>query len=116
MNHMGPLVRCFIAIRLPESAPTKLQEAQMTIKRKAATDVCRWNSPNEMLLTLCGLGEQQWETVKRAVGAVGPVCAKYPPLNLRLEGLLGLPNNNQPRFAAVGVTGDLDTLKRLREE
>ena len=86
------------------------------IKRKAATDVCRWNSPNEMLLTLCALGEQQWETVKRAVGAVGPICAKYPPLNLKLEGLMGLPNNNQPRFAAVGVAGDLEALKKLREE
>jgi len=88
----------------------------MQIKRKAATDVCRWNGPNEMLLTLCALGEQPWEAVKRATGTVGRICAKYASLNLKLEGLLGLPNNNQPRFAAVNVTGDLDALKRLREE
>ena len=88
----------------------------MQIRRKAATDVCRWNGPNEMLLTLCALGEQQWQTVQRANGVIGPICAKYPPLSLRLEGLIGLPNNNQPRFVSAGVAGDVDVLKNLREE
>ena len=116
MNHMGPLVRCFIGIRIPDSFWPKLQETQMQIRRKAANDVCRWNGQAEMLLTLCALGEQQWQTVQRASGAVGPICAKYAALTLRLEGLQGLPNNNQPRFVYVGVAGDTDALRRLREE
>src|SRR3954466_8428126 len=103
MNHMGPLVRCFIGIRIPDSFWPKVQETQMQIRRKAANDVCRWNGQNEMLLNLCALGEQQWEMVKRGSGAIGPICAKYPALNLRLEGLIGIPNNNQPRFVAVGI-------------
>lgn len=113
---MGPLVRCFIGIRIPESFWPKLQETQMQIRRKAATDVCRWNGQNELLLTLCALGEQQWEMVKRASGVLGPICAKYPPINLKLEGLHGLPNNNQPRHVGLNVTGDLDSLRKLREE
>ncbi|MEA2551885.1 MAG: 2,3-cyclic 3-phosphodiesterase [Fimbriimonadaceae bacterium] len=113
---MGPLVRCFVGIRIPHSFWPKLQETQMQIRRKTVQDVCRWHSQPELLLTLCALGEQQWDMVKRATTVLGPVCAKYPSLNLQLEGLQGLPNNNQPRFVAVGVTGDVDALKRLREE
>src|SRR5438270_7062226 len=105
---MGPLVRCFVAIRIPDSFWPKIQETQVQIRRKAANDVCRWSTQNDILLTLCALGEQQWETVKRASGVIGPVCAKYPALNLGLEGLQGLPNNNQPRYVAVSVVGDID--------
>jgi 2'-5' RNA ligase len=116
MNTMGPLVRCFVAIRIPDPFWAKVQETQVAIRRKAANDVCRWNSQNDIMLTLCALGEQQWESVKRASGAIGPVCAKYPALNLGLEGLIGIPNANQPRYVAVGVVGDVDPLRRLREE
>jgi 2'-5' RNA ligase len=115
-GHMGPLVRCFIGIRIPDSFWPKLQETQMQIRRKAATDVCRWNNQNELLLTLCAIGEQQWGMVQRAVTVLAPVCARHSILNLRLEGLMGMPNNNQPRFVAVGVAGDVDPLRRLRED
>lgn len=115
-NYMGPLVRSYIAIRIPESAFPKIQELQNVIRRKSASDACRWSGPNDLILMLCALGEQQWDMVKRAAGALGPICAKYPPLTLNLEGLQGIPNNNQPRYATIGITGDLDALKRLREE
>jgi len=113
---MGPLVRCFIGIRIPHTLWPKIQETQVQIRKKAATDVCRWSGQNDILLTLCALGEQPWDMVQRAVGAIRPVCDRYAPLNLNLEGLQGIPNNNQPRYVAVQAGGDLDALKRLREE
>lgn len=115
-DYMGPLVRSYIAIRIPESIWPKIQETQNLIRRKSASDACRWSGQNETILILCALGEQQWEMVKRASTVLGPICAKYPPLNLNLEGIQGIPNNNQPRYATLNVTGDLDNLKRLREE
>lgn len=113
---MGPLVRSYVGIRIPDGAWPKLQETQMVLKRKSASDVCRWSSQADMMLPLCAIGDQPWERVKWAAAQVAPVCAKYPPLNLKLEGLQGIPNLNQPRYVAIGITGDLDTLKRLREE
>lgn len=115
-DYMGPLVRSYVAIRIPDAVMPKIQELQNVIRRKSASDACRWPGPNDMILILCALGEQQWDMVKRASGVLGPICAKYPPLTLNLEGVQGLPNNNQPRYATINVTGDLDGLKRLREE
>ena len=113
---MGPLVRCFIGIRIPDSFWPKVQEAQVELRKKGGTDVARWHSQGEMLLTLCALGEQPWDMVKRATSVLGPICAKYPALNLKLDGYIGIPSNNQPRHVAVGVGGDTDALRRLREE
>src|SRR5258708_26193093 len=97
---MGPLVRSYVAIRIPDSAWPKIQETQNLIRRKSASDACRWSGQNEIMLSLCALGEQPWDMIKRATTALGPICAKYPALTLNLEGLQGLPNNNQPRYAA----------------
>lgn len=113
---MGPLVRCYVGIRIPDTFWPKIQEVQMMIRRKSATDVTRWAGQNEMQLMLCGLGEQPWDMVKRATSVLGAICAKYPPLNLRLEGLAGIPNNNQPRYVAVNAGGDIEKLCYLREE
>lgn len=113
---MGPLVRCHVAIRLPQSIFPKIQETQMNIRRKSSTDVSRWNSPDEMVLTLCALGEQGWDRVKQSVALIGPICARYPAMHLKLEGVMGLPNNNQPRFVAAGVAGDTERLLLFREE
>lgn len=88
----------------------------MMLRRKSATDVTRWAGQNEMLLMLCGLGEQPWDMVKRATSVLGAIAGKYAPLNLKLEGLTGIPNNNQPRYVAANVGGDVEKLCFLREE
>jgi 2'-5' RNA ligase len=88
----------------------------MQIRRKSASDASRWNGQGDMMINLCTFGDQPWEMVKRATGVIGPICAKYAPLNLKLEGVVGLPSQNQPRIAALAVGGDVDGLKRLREE
>lgn len=113
---MGPLVRCYVGIRIPPTFWPKIQETQLNVKRKTVMDVSRWIGQNEILLSLCNLGEQQWDMVKRATSVLGPICAKAAPLNLRLEGLQGLPNNNQPRYVAANVQGDVQRLRILREE
>ena len=68
------------------------------------------------MLPLATLGEQPWESVKRATTALRPICLARPPLKLRLEGLAGLPNNNQPRYVVVNVGGDDEALRALQAD
>ena len=113
---MGPLVRCFVGFRIPQEFWPKIAETQMTIRKKSMSDAARWNSASELMLPLATLGEQPWEMVKRATSVLRPLCLSKAPLQLKLEGVVGLPNNTQPRWVAIKVAGDEAGLRQLQAE
>jgi 2'-5' RNA ligase len=113
---MTPLVRAIVAIKIPLEFGLRIQEIQMNIRRKAMSDQVRWNQMAEIMLPILAMGEQPPERVIQATTVIGPICRRYQPFRIRLEGLIGLPNNTQPRYVGFNVTGDVEQLCLMREE
>ena len=102
---MIELARLTIGVRLPASFTPTLQELQTTIRRKAIVDM-RWVAHTEFILPLIILGEVSPGVLPRLEATISEVCAKSQPIHLNLKGLVGLPNQVQPRYACVGLEGD----------
>lgn len=103
---MIELARLSLGVKLPPSFTAPLQELQTTIRRKAIVDM-RWVAPSEFILPLVTLGEISPGILPRLEMTLSEVCAKATPITLTLKGLVGLPNQVQPRYACVGLDGDL---------
>lgn len=106
MKNMIELARLTIGVKLPASFTPTLQELQTTIRRKAIVDM-RWVAPTEFILPLLILGEVSPGVLPRLEASLSEFCAKAPPIHLVVKGLVGLPNQVQPRYACVGIEGDV---------
>jgi 2'-5' RNA ligase len=113
---VAELNRCWLGHPLPRPLLEKIKEAQMQIRRRAGSDAVRWLSPGEVALLLVSLGEIADASVLRVQGIVDQVAKRHAPLSLRLEGAGGSPNVTMPKSAWIGVHGDTDRLKALRED
>src|SRR2546421_11617611 len=113
---MDALNRTFIAIRVPLSLLPKIAEVQQTIRYRAGADVVRWIPNPELQIVVMALGEVSLPSLEQIQRIIGPMMGTFPPLKLALEGLVGSPSNLQPRFIAVGVTGDVPALTNIHNQ
>lgn len=112
---MDALNRCSVVIRIPADLQADLAEMQSQIRRRAGADLVRWTPATELVLTLVSLGEISVGQVAQVASTLGSVVSGFGTLNLQLEGLGGSPNNLQPRFLWVGVSGDVPRLAELQQ-
>ncbi|MEW6142717.1 MAG: RNA 2',3'-cyclic phosphodiesterase [Chloroflexota bacterium] len=111
---MSELIRCFVAIELPE--PVKAEMAGIQAKFKAARmDFLRWVGPSGIHLTLKFLGEVSHERVPEMVKAIEESVQGIQPFTLQLDQVGVFPNPRQPRVLWVGVGGEFSVLKTLQE-
>lgn len=113
---MDALNRCWLGFPLPPEFRELVAEAQGTIRRKAGSDAIRWRSPGDLAVLLVSLGEVSPSTISLLEQAVRPVAGRHAPISLRLEGAGGSPSLTMPRSAWLGILGEVDALKSLREE
>ena len=96
--HVEELNRCFVGIRLPQEAQTKLADVQLAIRHKAGSDVVRWSNPSELQIILLPLGELLVARVHQVQLILPSVAAQFRPFEITIEGLGGSPSALQPRF------------------
>ncbi len=108
------MIRTFLAIELPRKIIEGLGEEQARwISRAPAL---KWVRPERIHLTLKFLGEIPGKRVDQVVETVRGCCSRNPAFALALKGSGVFPNPRYPRVLWVGVTGDLDILKRLHAD
>lgn len=110
---MSELIRCFVAIELPE--PVRAELAGIQAKFKALRmDFLRWVEPSGIHLTLKFLGEVPQERIPELVKAVEESVRGVLPFTLQLDQVGVFPNPRQPRVLWVGVGGEVSVLKTLQ--
>lgn len=103
-------MRCFIALDLGEAVHARV--AQVVEREREGVDA-KWVRPEGMHLTVVFLGETEAEKVPSILATCQAVAARYPRLNLSLEGAGTFGASTHPRVLWVGVTGAINPLQAL---
>jgi len=99
------MIRCFLAIDLPESLRPGLALVQGELK-KAQADV-RWVPPGNIHITLKFFGNVTDAEVPAIINAAREVAAGQAPLTLKVTGAGAFPSVRSPRVVWLGLGGDL---------
>jgi 2'-5' RNA ligase len=99
-------LRSFIAIELPDTAKSALENIQRGFG-KCGADV-RWVNAENIHLTLKFLGNIKEEMVDDIVGIIESACSLINRFELKIKGLGMFPNSRSPRVLWVGISGGGD--------
>ncbi|MGC8849470.1 MAG: RNA 2',3'-cyclic phosphodiesterase [Candidatus Bathyarchaeia archaeon] len=107
------LVRCFIAVDVYDHA---LKESILEVQRRLESLDAKFTfvDPEKMHLTLKFLGEVSDSKIGEIKESLGDL--KFPPFDLRLEGVGVFPNPNRPRVIWIGVSEGADEISKLAEK
>ncbi len=108
-------IRAFIAIAVPPAIVEDLRTVQTEVGSKLRSDGVRWTGSEHLHLTLRFLGEVRTARLKELIVAMERACEDLSPFRLVLEGIGCFPDVNRPRVIWVGVKGDLNSLRRVRQ-
>ena len=109
------VVRCFIAISLPNDVRAELTCLEERLKARRHASV-KWVDPESMHLTLKFLGNVPVDSLPRIVEAISHVAASHPSFSLQVAGTGAFPNWQRPQVVWVGVRGDLGRLDTVQKE
>jgi RNA 2',3'-cyclic 3'-phosphodiesterase len=111
---MASRTRTFVAVPLPADRASRL--AKLQIQLAPSLPGTRWVSSGQLHTTLAFLGDVEDSDLDRVCRAVTEAAARFPPIELRLEGLGVFPNPARPRVVWVALTGPgADTLCDLQK-
>lgn len=113
---MRDLSRCWLGFPLPAHLLEPVKAAQLQVKRRAGSNAIRWYPPGEVGVMLVSLGELSTSTIVRLDAVLTPVASRHSPLSLTLTGTGGSPSLTMPKTGWIGLEGDVDKLKSLRQE
>jgi 2'-5' RNA ligase len=105
------MIRCFLAIELPEALRSGLARVQEELKRSRA-DV-RWVAPGNIHLTLKFFGNVPDDEIAGLADAAREVAAETAPLQLRVTVAGAFPSPAAPRVVWLGLGGDMVPLTQL---
>jgi 2'-5' RNA ligase len=108
------MLRLFIAVELPASLQASLGRLQDELTRHAPPDVVRWVRPESIHLTLKFLGDVPFSQ-RPAIEREMAQAAAHAPFDLTARGLGCFPNFKRPRVVWVGLAGNQDALRALRD-
>jgi 2'-5' RNA ligase len=108
------LLRCFIAVELPEKIRLELAHLEGSLKSEV-TPFVKWVDPQSIHLTLKFLGNVAPDKVTEITEAVTEAARGISPFDLEVGGLGAFPNAKQPRVAWVGIRGEVDKLMSLQQ-
>jgi 2'-5' RNA ligase len=107
-------IRSFIAIELPRSVKTAISQLQEKLKTGSRAPV-KWVRPDNTHLTLKFLGDIDVPAVGNIHYALKEAAGGITTIRLGVSGLGTFPNNNRVQIIWVGLTGELDKLRKLQE-
>ena len=105
------MIRCFLAIDLPDSLRPQLALVQGELKRSQA-DV-RWVAVGNIHLTLKFFGNLPDAEVDPIAQAAREVAAKQEPFQLQVTAAGAFPSVKAPRVIWLGLGGDLIPLAQM---
>jgi 2'-5' RNA ligase len=106
-------IRSFIAIELPGDLKSLLDRLEAQLKADKQPWV-KWVSPGSIHLTLKFLGSVPIDKTIEITGAIEEAAQGISPIHLKVEGLGVFPNPRMVQVAWVGVSGEVEKLKRLQ--
>ncbi|MGB9617928.1 MAG: RNA 2',3'-cyclic phosphodiesterase [Desulfomonilaceae bacterium] len=107
----NPMVRCFVALELPEEVKSFVAAvaAELRLKIKDA----KWVSVQGMHLTLKFLGDVPSGAIPAVGKALEEPFAVRGPIQLKVQGLGCFPNMKRPRVIWLGITDSQSALQPL---
>ena len=107
-------IRSFIAIELPDElkqALTRLRDQLKSGKQAPA----KWVDPYSIHLTLKFLGNISPDMAGKITMALEEAVREVAPFRLEAKGLGAFPGLKRVRVVWVGITGEIDRLRRLQQ-
>lgn len=110
---MDETQRLFVAIDLPAEVKVLLRALQAQLGRH--TQAVRWADPDGTHLTLKFLGSVPVPAIDAVIAGMRQAAHSSGPLTLRTSAPGGFPSGQRPRVLWLGVAGDMDALRTLRD-
>ena len=107
-------VRSFIAIELPDDLKEGLTQLQTQLRSSNPSSV-KWVDPYGVHLTLKFLGNIAVAQVSDITQAIKAAAQGISPLHLEVKGLGVFPNFRRVQVIWVGISGEIDKLRRLQQ-
>jgi 2'-5' RNA ligase len=107
-------IRSFVAIEIPEDLRQKLRELLRGL-RSTGADV-KWVRPEGMHLTLKFLGPVDRENLEAISISLRPITEKFPPLEMKAQGVGAFPSLLNPRVVWAGLEDARGVLPELQKE
>jgi len=107
-------VRSFIAIELPGELKEGLAQLQAQLKLSNPSAV-KWVDPYNIHLTLKFLGNIAVGRISEITRAIEEAAQGMSPFHLEVKGLGVFPNLRRVQVAWVGMSGEIDKLRRLQQ-
>jgi RNA 2',3'-cyclic 3'-phosphodiesterase len=108
-------IRAFLAIPLAPAVVDVIQEVQQVLQQKLPTDYVRWVRPDQLHLTLRFFGNVATEDLAGIEAATRQACVGIGPFQLSTQDAGFFPNRRAPRIVWVGLTGEVEQLKKLQQ-
>ena len=105
------VIRCFVAIEIPESIQALLQSAQTDLQSQIHK--ASWTKPGNFHLTLKFLGDVHPEAIDNISEAIQRVTDTHPSFSIAFGGIGGFPNLGRPRVIWMGIKQGASTVSRL---
>ncbi len=113
MGTEADTIRAFVAVELPDSVKTHLEEVQRQLKRLEATSILRWVDPRLSHITLKFLGNVEVARLADVSQALDQVACSIEPFTVALGELGVFPNIYRPRVLWLGVSDPQGHFRRL---
>ncbi|TAK31009.1 MAG: RNA 2',3'-cyclic phosphodiesterase [Chloroflexota bacterium] len=110
---MQERVRCFVALELPESLQSKLEEVQRALG-SGSRDPVKWVAPFQIHITLKFLGNVDASKLTTIEDLLAEVGREARPFDLSVAHLGAFPNPRRPRVVWVGIEEGGEDLLRLQ--
>jgi 2'-5' RNA ligase len=98
-----PVIRAFIAIQLPISIQTQLDEIARKIQGLAKVKAIRWVQAKNIHLTLKFLGDVSSNNVNLLAQSLNNEISRHQGFEISLSGVGAFPNLRRPRVVWVGI-------------
>lgn len=105
-------IRTFIALDMPDDVLAVVKERQRALKK--AGIVMKWVRPESIHLTLQFLGDIDKELIGAIQAGMDRSAKDFSPFSLSVKGLGAFPNLKRPRVLWMGLSGQMDRLRGLK--
>ncbi len=108
-------IRAFIAIDLPSSIRSLLNDTQDELRKQLPTKLIRWVPAKNIHLTLKFLGDTELDRLPSISKALDLVTKDHAPFKLELAQLGCFPNPRNPRVVWIGIHDETKELMAIQE-
>jgi 2'-5' RNA ligase len=108
------MVRCFIAVAIPEDVKMRVSDLQTQLKELPMS--CKLVEKENMHATLSFLGEVDDATVEEIKKKMDIVCKNFSKIEAKVYGLKIIPSESYIRVIALDIFDDAGKLKQLSND